>query len=63
VRLTVYETQPALAVLERGGVMRLAFQVRAASGVKYEGDGVMFWEARGEATLSWMGTESSCKRS
>ena len=60
-RLTVYQTQPALAVLERDGVTRLAFQVRAASGVRYEGDGVLFWEARGEATVTWMGTESTCK--
>jgi membrane-bound inhibitor of C-type lysozyme len=57
----VYETQPALAVLERGGVTRFAFQVSAASGVRYEGDGVLFWEARGEAAFSWLGTESICK--
>ena len=61
VRFTVYATQPAVAVLERDGVTRLAFQVRAASGVRYEGDGVLFWEARGEATFNWMGTESTCK--
>ena len=60
-RVTVYQTQPALAVLERDGVTRLAFQVRAASGVRYEGDGVLFWEARGEATFNWMGVESTCR--
>ena len=60
-RVTLYDTQPALAVLERGGVTRHAFQVRAASGVRYEGDGVLFWEARGEATIGWMGLESTCK--
>jgi heat shock protein HslJ len=60
-RVTVYATQPALALLERGGVTRPAFQVKAASGTRYEGDSVLFWEARGEATLNWMGAQSTCK--
>jgi heat shock protein HslJ len=60
-RATFYKTQPAIVLLERGGVTRPAFLVRAASGSKYEGDGVLFWEARGEATLNWMGAESICK--
>ena len=51
-----------MVLLERGGVARPAFQVKAASGSKYEGEGVMFWEARGEAMLNWMGSESTCKR-
>ena len=62
-RVTIYATQPALALLERGGVTRPAFQVKAASGSRYEGDSVLFWEARGEATLNWMGTQSTCKPS
>ena len=61
-RTTFYSTQPAMVLLERGGVTRPAFQVKAASGSKYEGAGVMFWEARGEAMLTWMGGESTCKR-
>ena len=61
-RVTFYSTQPAMVLLERGGVARPAFQVKAASGSKYEGDGVMFWEARGEAMLAWMGSESTCQR-
>jgi heat shock protein HslJ len=61
-RGTFYRTQPALVLLERGGVFRPAFQVKAASGTRYEGDGVLFWEARGEVTLVWMGAEASCKR-
>jgi para-nitrobenzyl esterase len=60
-RATFYATQPAMVLLERGGVTRPAFQVVAASGSKYEGDGVLFWEARGEAMLTWMGVESKCK--
>jgi heat shock protein HslJ/membrane-bound inhibitor of C-type lysozyme len=61
-RVTFYSTQPGMALLERGGVTRAAFQVKAASGSKYEGEGVMFWEARGEAMLNWMGSETTCKR-
>jgi heat shock protein HslJ/membrane-bound inhibitor of C-type lysozyme len=60
-RVTFYETQPSMVLLERAGVTRPAFQVKAASGSRYEGDGVLFWEARGEATLNWMGTQSTCK--
>lgn len=60
-RVTFYPTRPALVLLERGGVSKPAFQVRAASGTRYERDDVLFWEARGEATLHWMGVESTCK--
>jgi heat shock protein HslJ/membrane-bound inhibitor of C-type lysozyme len=60
-RVTFYETQPSMALLEHGGTARPAFQVKAASGSRYEGDGVQFWEARGEATLTWMGAASTCK--
>ena len=60
-RATFYQTQPATVLLEQGGVTRPAFQVRAASGSRYEGDGVLFWEARGQATLNWMGVESICR--
>jgi heat shock protein HslJ len=60
-RVTFYQTQPSMVLLERGSVTRPAFQVKAASGSRYEGEGVLFWEAHGEATLNWMGTASTCK--
>jgi heat shock protein HslJ/membrane-bound inhibitor of C-type lysozyme len=60
-RVTFYETQPPMVLLERAGVTRPAFQVKSASGARFEGDGIQFWEARGEATLTWMGTQSICK--
>jgi hypothetical protein len=60
-RVTFYETKPPMVLLERGDAARPAFQVKAASGSRYEGDGVLFWEARGEATLNWMGAASTCK--
>jgi heat shock protein HslJ len=60
-RVTFYKTEPALVVLERDAEVRPAFQTKAASGARYEGDGVLFWEANGAATLNWMGVESTCK--
>jgi heat shock protein HslJ/membrane-bound inhibitor of C-type lysozyme len=62
-RVTFYPTQPGLVLLERDGTVRPAFQVRAASGSRYEGDSVSYWEARGEATVTWMGRQLTCKRS
>ena len=61
-KATFYQTQPSMVFLERGGETRPAFQVPAASGAKYEGDSTMFWEARGEAMVSWSGVELRCKR-
>ena len=58
---TFYQTQPALVLVERESQSRLAFQVRAASGAKYEGTNVMFWEAHGEASVTWSGNEFKCK--
>ena len=61
-RATFYSTTPGMVLLERGGVTRPAFQVKAASGTRYEGDGVLYWEARGEVTLNWVGAEALCKK-
>jgi len=59
---TFYETQPAMVLLVRGGVTRPAFQVMAASGAKYEGFDVMFWEAHGEVSVTWSGIPLTCTR-
>ena len=61
-RATFYKTQPAMVLVERGGVVRPAFQVVAASGARYEGDALLFWDARGEASVTWSGIELTCKR-
>jgi heat shock protein HslJ/membrane-bound inhibitor of C-type lysozyme len=61
-RATFYRTKPAMVLLEKGGVTTPAFQVRAASGSRYEGDGVLYWEARGEVTLDWQGVRSTCRK-
>jgi heat shock protein HslJ/membrane-bound inhibitor of C-type lysozyme len=57
-----YRTTPAMVLVERAGRTRPAFQVVAASGVKYEGQDLMFWEARGEALVNWSGVEAKCRR-
>jgi len=58
---TYYQTQPATVLVERGDQTRPAFQVRAANGSKYEGQDFMFWEAHGEARVTWSGVELKCK--
>ena len=58
---TFYQTQPAMVLVERGNRTRPAFQVLAADGAKYEGKDLMFWEARGEAMVTWSGVELKCK--
>lgn len=60
--VTFYATQPGLVMLDHLGVAKPAFQVRAASGAKFEGDGVSFWEARGEAAVQWPGSDMICTR-
>jgi heat shock protein HslJ/membrane-bound inhibitor of C-type lysozyme len=60
-RATFYQTTPALVLVERGNQTRPAFRVPAASGAKYEGQDLMLWEARGEATVTWSGVELKCK--
>lgn len=61
-RATFYQTQPAMVLLERRNGTRLAFSVPAASGAKYEGTDVMFWDARGQASVIWSGMDLTCKR-
>lgn len=51
----IYEFEP------RGGRTLPAFSVPAASGARYEGDAVRFWEARGEATVWWSGARLTCR--
>ena len=59
------ETDPPTAVLtpmgrHEGSDQVVAFRVRAASGAKYEGPNVVFWEHHGEAKLTWFSKELSC---
>ena len=50
-----------MVLVERSKETRPAFGVVAASGAKYEGPDVIFWEARGEVSLTWSGAQSTCK--
>lgn len=59
--VTFYQTTPALALVERANQIRPAFQVRAASGAKYEGPDVSFWDAGREAQVRWSDVELKCK--
>jgi heat shock protein HslJ/membrane-bound inhibitor of C-type lysozyme len=56
---TFYRTEPAMVLVERGGRTRPAFHVTAASGAKYEGQDLMFWDARGQPR--WSGRVSSSR--
>jgi len=60
-RVTFYETAPAMALLEHDNQSRPAFQVISADGSRYEGQDLLFWEARGQATVTWSGVDLTCK--
>jgi uncharacterized protein len=49
-----FDTDPPTARLERGDRVVTVYQVRAASGAKYEGQNVEFWTKGQEASVSWM---------
>jgi uncharacterized protein len=49
-----FDTDPPTARLERGDRTVTVYQVKAASGAKYEGQNVEFWNKGQEATASWM---------
>jgi heat shock protein HslJ/membrane-bound inhibitor of C-type lysozyme len=59
---TFYQTTPTMVLVERANRTRPAFQVPAASGAKYEGQELMFWDAHGEARVTWSGVELKCRR-
>ena len=59
--VTFYQTAPGMVLVERGTQARPAFQVPAADGAKYEGQDLMFWDARGEAQVNWSGAELKCR--
>ena len=62
VSATFHRTEPAMVLVERGGRTRPAFHVTAASGAKYEGQDLTFWDARGEASVVWSGVELTCRQ-
>lgn len=49
-----FDTDPPTTRLERGNRTVTAYQVTSASGAKYEGQNVTFWNKGNEATVSWL---------
>lgn len=50
---TFFETDPPTAVLERGDQTVVAYLQPTASGARYEGQNVIFWNKGQEATVTW----------
>lgn len=59
---TFYQTEPPMVLVEREGRTRPAFAVPSASGAKYNGKDLEFWETRGEASVVWSGVTLTCRR-
>lgn len=58
---TFAETTPRTAVLERGDSSLVAYQVKSASGARYQALGVEFWSKGEEAQVTWRGTSLKCR--
>ncbi len=54
---TFYESTPPSMTFERGGRTLFALVARSASGARYEGANLIYWEHQGEAQVTWMGSE------
>ncbi len=57
-----YRTEPAAVHLQYLDQEVLAFIAAAASGARYLGDDVEFWEHQGVARLTWHGRQMSCPK-
>ncbi len=57
---TFYSSQPGMVMVRRANQTRRAYQVRSADGGKYEGPELMFWDAHGEARVTWSGVSFTC---
>jgi uncharacterized protein len=56
-----FASEAASALLTAGDREVLVFQKPAASGARYEGDGVVFWNKGDEAAVTWEEIELNCK--
>ena len=57
---TFFETDPPAARFERGDRTVIGYQVKTASGAKYEGRNLSFWNKGSEAIVTWRGDELRC---
>jgi uncharacterized protein len=58
---TFVPTDPPTARLERGDRAVTVWSVPAASGTKYEGQNVEFWEKGGTVSLTWLDETLTCR--
>jgi len=58
---TFVPTDPPTARLERGDRSVTAWNVPAASGTKYEGQNVEFWEKGGSVSVTWLDETLTCR--
>lgn len=58
---TFFDTDPPAAAVERGDRTVIAYQVRTASGARYEGQNLSVWTKGKDATIKYLGEELKCK--
>src|SRR5919106_2547441 len=51
---------PATVLLVRGGETFTLPQAMSASGARYLGDGIEFWNKGNDAAVEWQGTKLAC---
>ena len=59
---TFYASTPPSMTFERGGRTLFALVAMSASGARYEGANLVYWEHQGEAQVTWMGSELKCRK-
>ena len=59
---TFYDSTPPSMTFERTGRTLFALVARSASGTRYEGANLIYWEHQGEAQVTWMGSEVRCRK-
>ena len=60
---TFRQTDTPSVLVKRGDRTIVASRVPSGSGARYEGPDLMFWEHQGEAMVTWMNVELTCKPS
>ena len=55
------ETRFDSLVINRGPDQALLYRVRSASGAKYEGQNVAFWQKGTSAQMEWNGEKNACR--
>jgi uncharacterized protein len=61
VSVTFFETTPQTLRLRRAGAVQTLWQVRAASGARYEGQNIEFWNKGTMATLTTLDGSAECR--